>query len=284
MEGQLETTLILIKDLQMRLKQKESDLEKLQTKYEVSIKLISKERMKNQYLQSLIDSRKETDSEILDEIETAMKEDDIIVSNNTKKNHLEEKVKPIFRKPNVENCNFIEEICIDDDDDNNKADENCEMTGKDLKGVHAGNDDLLVEDISDIEEDDIGTEQVEFSHLESGDEDMSIDEDLNREDSILDEAITQELTSVEIEESKETHILQFDDIRLINSQDEQKMFTEKTRSENKILKAKKTRGCRKCEGCKFECLSCKFCLDKPKNGGRGTLRQACENKQCRNLI
>lgn len=270
----METSLLSMKDLQMKLKQKESELKKLQMKYEVSISLISKERMKNQYLQSLIDSRKQTDIGIMDEIETAINKDDIIESNSTKKNYQEEKVKPIFGKSTVQEDNFIEEICLYDDydDEHDKVDENLKIPGKDSKGIHevGENEDILADDISDNEDDgenDIGSEQIEF-FLDSGDEDMSIDEDFNSENEI-DEAITQKTTTLANEE--------------INSHDEQRMFTDENKSESKNLKKKKTRGCRKCEGCKFECLSCKFCLDKPKNGGKGTLRQACEKKQCKNL-
>lgn len=260
--------LTLIKDLQMRLKQKESEMKKLQLKYEVSVSLIAKERTKNQYLQSLIDSSKETNSEILDEIETEMQEDDIIVSNHIAK------FKPNAKSqmPNVEKYTFIEEICLDVDDDDGD-DGNLEITVLDMNGVHErhDNDEFLIEDC----ETDIGSEQVELIP-ESGEKNSKIiDEDLNSEHCILDEETTQTLSEVEIEESRETQIIQLDDIRLIN---EQKLFTEKNRS------VKKRRGCRRCEGCKYECLSCKFCLDKPKNGGKGKLRQVCEKKHCRNVI
>lgn len=48
------------------------------------------------------------------------------------------------------------------------------------------------------------------------------------------------------------------------------------------LRQKKMR-CGECEACKFEnCGVCKFCVDMPKNGGTGTLRQPCVNRRCKN--
>ena len=50
-------------------------------------------------------------------------------------------------------------------------------------------------------------------------------------------------------------------------------------------KVRKPRGnrCGLCDGCQASnCLKCKFCLDKPSNGGPGKLKQACVMKACQN--
>ena len=46
----------------------------------------------------------------------------------------------------------------------------------------------------------------------------------------------------------------------------------------------KRRRCGSCDNCTMnDCGCCRFCLDKPKFGGRGTLKQACINKKCKKL-
>lgn len=42
--------------------------------------------------------------------------------------------------------------------------------------------------------------------------------------------------------------------------------------------------CDNCEGCKTieNCNRCKFCLDKPRNGGEGKLKKSCQMKYCKN--
>ena len=43
--------------------------------------------------------------------------------------------------------------------------------------------------------------------------------------------------------------------------------------------------CRQCPGClKPECQKCKHCLDKPKYGGLGKMKQSCINRTCLNMI
>ena len=46
------------------------------------------------------------------------------------------------------------------------------------------------------------------------------------------------------------------------------------------------RRCQTCEGCRktVDCGVCRFCRDKPKFGGRGTLKQACITKRCIRLV
>ena len=47
------------------------------------------------------------------------------------------------------------------------------------------------------------------------------------------------------------------------------------------LQKKKTKRCGSCEGClRSECNKCKACLDKPRNGGRNTVRQKCYRRKC----
>ena len=42
------------------------------------------------------------------------------------------------------------------------------------------------------------------------------------------------------------------------------------------------KGCGECSGCLVteDCDKCKHCLDKPRNGGKNTLRQKCMEKRC----
>ena len=43
----------------------------------------------------------------------------------------------------------------------------------------------------------------------------------------------------------------------------------------------KKKRCGKCAGCTAtECAQCKYCLDKPKYGGRGTLKKSCIKREC----
>ena len=47
-----------------------------------------------------------------------------------------------------------------------------------------------------------------------------------------------------------------------------------------IIGKKRTR-CGDCKGCiSSDCGMCKFCEDKPKFGGRGTLKQCCVKRRC----
>ena len=47
-----------------------------------------------------------------------------------------------------------------------------------------------------------------------------------------------------------------------------------------IIGKKRTR-CGECIGCtSSDCGTCKFCKDKPKFGGRGTLKQCCVKRKC----
>ena len=44
---------------------------------------------------------------------------------------------------------------------------------------------------------------------------------------------------------------------------------------------RKRRRCENCVGCKSsDCKTCRFCLDKPKYGGKGTLKQGCVKRRC----
>ena len=46
-------------------------------------------------------------------------------------------------------------------------------------------------------------------------------------------------------------------------------------------KRKRKLRCGKCNQCKnVDCGKCKFCLDKPKFGGNGRLKQCCVNRHC----
>ncbi|CAN0305671.1 unnamed protein product, partial [Ectocarpus sp. 12 AP-2014] len=46
----------------------------------------------------------------------------------------------------------------------------------------------------------------------------------------------------------------------------------------------RARKCGECAGCEsVECGECKFCLDMPKNGGPGKIRQVCIQKRCHAL-
>ena len=55
-----------------------------------------------------------------------------------------------------------------------------------------------------------------------------------------------------------------------------------------ICRAKKNhrfKACSKCTGCKTaNCGECEFCLDMPKFGGMGTMKQKCEKRLCINPI
>ena len=51
-----------------------------------------------------------------------------------------------------------------------------------------------------------------------------------------------------------------------------------------LLTGRKRKRCGTCENCfAVECGICKYCLDKPKFGGNGVLRQSCINKKCHNM-
>ena len=44
---------------------------------------------------------------------------------------------------------------------------------------------------------------------------------------------------------------------------------------------KRQRRCGQCPGCcSTDCNQCKFCLDKPKNGGLGLKKQCCIKRKC----
>ena len=44
---------------------------------------------------------------------------------------------------------------------------------------------------------------------------------------------------------------------------------------------KRQRRCEQCPGCiSTDCNQCKFCLDKPKNGGPGIKKQCCIKRKC----
>ena len=46
----------------------------------------------------------------------------------------------------------------------------------------------------------------------------------------------------------------------------------------------KRKRCGTCEGCLCtDCGKCKYCLDKPKFGGHGTLKQCCAKRRCLGL-
>ena len=49
-----------------------------------------------------------------------------------------------------------------------------------------------------------------------------------------------------------------------------------------IIVAGRRRGrCNQCPGCQRpDCGTCKFCLDKPKFGGKGLKKQCCANRKC----
>lgn len=53
----------------------------------------------------------------------------------------------------------------------------------------------------------------------------------------------------------------------------------------KCLAGMKRKRCGKCDGCRAsDCEKCKFCLDKPRFGGNGILKQCCLKKKCKHLI
>ena len=84
-----------------------------------------------------------------------------------------------------------------------------------------------------------------------------------------------------------------DDIDSKDKDNLSKSPENKQQQERQILKKIKSCGVRKarkkqrnaiqckCDGCSREdCDQCRFCLDKPKNGGRGTIRRRCVERQC----
>ena len=45
--------------------------------------------------------------------------------------------------------------------------------------------------------------------------------------------------------------------------------------------ARRARGCGVCSACRApECAACRYCLDRPRRGGRGSLRQRCIQRVC----
>ena len=59
----------------------------------------------------------------------------------------------------------------------------------------------------------------------------------------------------------------------------------KPAGDRKARKKKQKKSSCKCDGCSREdCNQCRFCLDRPKNGGRGTIRRRCVERQCSVLI
>ena len=57
-----------------------------------------------------------------------------------------------------------------------------------------------------------------------------------------------------------------------------------------VAKKKKSKGgirrvrCHECKGCTAKnCDQCRFCLDMPRNGGHGKLRQSCVMRFCQNV-
>eukprot|EP00591_Stephanopyxis_turris_P011006 CAMPEP_0195514174 /NCGR_PEP_ID=MMETSP0794_2-20130614/5633_1 /TAXON_ID=515487 /ORGANISM="Stephanopyxis turris, Strain CCMP 815" /LENGTH=554 /DNA_ID=CAMNT_0040642359 /DNA_START=30 /DNA_END=1691 /DNA_ORIENTATION=- len=54
-----------------------------------------------------------------------------------------------------------------------------------------------------------------------------------------------------------------------------------TKKENGDAIPKKTKRCRECEGCtRKDCGKCAACVDKPKFGGPGTMKQVCHERKC----
>lgn len=48
--------------------------------------------------------------------------------------------------------------------------------------------------------------------------------------------------------------------------------------------ALKRKRCGTCEGCTAkDCGKCRFCLDKPRFGGRGVLKQCCVQRKCKRM-
>ena len=64
------------------------------------------------------------------------------------------------------------------------------------------------------------------------------------------------------------------------------MKQDRTKSRNNYVdrgfnQSKRARRCGKCEGCiKDDCGKCNSCLDKPKFGGKNTLKSACTMRKC----
>jgi len=66
---------------------------------------------------------------------------------------------------------------------------------------------------------------------------------------------------------------------------EAELLERKSRSKCKKGKQHRFNACRKCEGClKSNCGECMYCLDMPRFGGFGTIKQKCETRVCVNPV
>ena len=53
---------------------------------------------------------------------------------------------------------------------------------------------------------------------------------------------------------------------------------------NDIASGRKRKRCGVCDGCTADdCSKCRFCMDKPKFGGKGVLKQCCISRKCKRL-
>ena len=67
--------------------------------------------------------------------------------------------------------------------------------------------------------------------------------------------------------------------------DEQDLIEKRSKVVCRAKKNHRFKACSKCEGCRREnCGECTYCLDMPKFGGPGLIKQKCETRLCINPI
>lgn len=65
--------------------------------------------------------------------------------------------------------------------------------------------------------------------------------------------------------------------------DDQELLDQKAKVTCKAKKQHRFNACKKCTGCRTEnCTECEYCLDMPKYGGMGIMKQKCEKRICVN--
>jgi len=65
--------------------------------------------------------------------------------------------------------------------------------------------------------------------------------------------------------------------------DDQELLEQKAKVTCKAKKQHRFNACKKCSGCRTEnCTQCEYCLDMPKFGGMGIMKQKCEKRICVN--
>ena len=98
----------------------------------------------------------------------------------------------------------------------------------------------------------------------------------NEDGHIEDETFTEEsvITSPEIGETSMT-------IKETNDKSQEPELPSDTEMTPNTKKKQKGKRCRECEGCLApNCGECIFCLDMPRFGGPGRMKQACEKRAC----